>query len=330
MTRAKKPAPTKAPAKKRPASRANARSTGRATRFLKALLLSSMASFGAATYVLQPKWPAQLAPDAILARLGWPAEAPAHAPANTPANAPARAPAKEPANEPTYAPAVSSNGALTQTRFSDCPQFFPKGNMPAVPSGQAQRELCFSAFAILHNGQTKTPVFVAERLNRKLLTEAQGMQRTDKFYAEARLPSGERASLDDYRGSGFSRGHMAPAGDMSSKEAMAQSFSLANMVPQDQKHNAGPWSRIEQDTRKYVMRAQGDVYVYTGPYYDKQPRSIGFGVAVPSHLFKVVYDATTGRSWVHWQANSASTKESAPISYEEFQRRTGMRLLPAH
>ena len=300
MTRAKKAAPTK----KRPASRANTKSASRGFRFLRALLLSSLASFGAATYVLQPKWPVQFSPDAILARLGWPAQE-------------------------TYAPAAVPNGSQTHTRFAECPQFFPKGNMPVVPAKQALRELCFTGFAILHNGQTKTPVFVAERLNRKLLTQAQGLQRTDKFYAEARLPSGERAALDDYKGSGYSRGHMAPAGDMYSKETMAQSFSLANMVPQDQTHNAGPWSRIEQDTRKYVMRAAGDVYVYTGPYYDDKPRSIGFGVAVPSHIFKVVYDATTGRSWVHWQANSASTKESAPISYEEFVRRTGMQLLPA-
>ncbi|MNU04760.1 hypothetical protein D3C72_2493090 [compost metagenome] len=52
-------------------------------------------------------------------------------------------------------------------------------------------------------------------------------------------------------------------------------------------------------------------------------------MAVPSHLFKVVYDAATGRSWVHWQANSPNTTAGAPISYDEFQRRTGMQLLPA-
>ncbi|KAG1319886.1 hypothetical protein G6F63_014520 [Rhizopus arrhizus] len=162
-----------------------------------------------------------------------------------------------------------------------------------------------------------------------MLTQAQGLQRTDKFYAEARLPSAERANLDDYRGSGYSRGHMAPAADMYSKDTMAQSFSLANMVPQDQIHNSGAWSRIEQDTRKYVMRAPGDVYIFTGPVYGDKPKTIGSGVAVPSHLFKLVYDATTGRSWVHWQANSASTKEGPPLPDEEFVRRTGMRLLPA-
>ncbi|MNL90037.1 DNA/RNA non-specific endonuclease [compost metagenome] len=60
---------------------------------------------------------------------------------------------------------------------------------------------------------------------------------------------------------------MAPAGNMASAEAMAQSFSLANMVPQNQSHNAGPWSQIEQATRGYAQRAQGDVYVFTGPVY---------------------------------------------------------------
>ena len=100
------------------------------------------------------------------------------------------------------------------------------------------------------------------------------------------------------------------------------------MVPQDQTHNGGAWSQIEQDTRKYVMRAPGDVYVFTGPVYADKPRTIGSGVAVPAYIYKVVYDATTGRSWVHWQANSASTKAGPPISYEEFVKRTGLRLLP--
>src|SRR3546814_11041497 len=101
---------------------------------------------------------------------------------------------------------------------------------------------------------------------------------------------------------------MAPAADMSTPDAMAQSFSLANMVPQDQSQNAGPWSRIEQDTRKYVMRAAGDVYVFTGPVYGERPQTIGDGVAVPSYVYKVVYDATTRRSWVHWQANSGKAR----------------------
>lgn len=299
MTRKKKAAPA------RKTSGRNKAGTGSLIRFLKSAGASALAAFGAASCAIHPQlrdWPGL---DQVLAKLEWPQAPSAVAPPSAPVN------------------------GYVQTSFAQCPQFFP-GKPPVVPAAYTLRELCFSSFAILHSGQTKTPVFVAERLNRRALQAGQGLPRTDKFYAEGRLPASERAELADYRGSGYSRGHMAPAGDMADEQGMAQSFSLANMVPQNQVHNGGPWNQIEGDTRKYVQRAAGDVYVFTGPVFATRPPTIGQGrVAVPSHLFKLVYDATTRRSWVHWQANDAATKAGPPISYEEFVRRTGMHLLPA-
>ncbi len=140
------------------------------------------------------------------------------------------------------------------TEFSQCKHFFPAGLPPIVPKAPLQRELCFDGFAVLHSGQTKTPVFVAEHLDRSTLQQGHGVRRSAHFYAEARLPGEERAEIDDYRDSGYSRGHMAPAGDMGSVESKAQSFSLANMAPQDVELNNGAWNDIEQDTRKYVQR----------------------------------------------------------------------------
>ena len=113
---------------------------------------------------------------------------------------------------------------------------------------------------------------------------------------------------------------------MGTPEAMAQSFSLANMVPQDRKQNGRPWAKIEEDTRRYVMRAQGDVYVITGPVLGANPPRIGQGVAVPSHLFKLVYDPATGKNWAHWQENSPGATVGRPISLEELQRRAGFNL----
>ena len=214
------------------------------------------------------------------------------------------------------------------TSFAECRQFFAEGRPPVVAPRPALRELCYAAFAVLHSGETKTPVYVAQRLNRKSIEDADE-RRADKFFADARLPAAERAELEDYKRSGYSRGHMAPAGDMPTPSAMAQSFSLANMVPQNAQQNGGSWAKIEQDTRKYALRAKGDVYVITGPVFESKAPTIGEGrVQVPRYLFKLVYDATTGRSWAHWQENREGERVSAPISYRELVRRTGVEFLP--
>ena len=180
---------------------------------------------------------------------------------------------------------------------------------------------------MLHSGSTRTPVYVAQRLNRRLIEDADE-KRADRFFADARLPRDERAELEDYKGSGYSRGHMAPAGDMPTPSAMAQSFSLANMVPQNIQHNSGAWAKIEHDTRRYVLRAPGDVFVITGPIFTRESERIGpHGVKVPTYLYKLVYDATTGRAWAHWQANREGERVSQPISYAELVQRTGIKFL---
>ena len=173
---------------------------------------------------------------------------------------------------------------------------------------------------------------MAEKLNRASVADADET-RTNKFYADARLRSAERATLDDYKASGFDRGHLAPAGDMPTAQAMAQSFSLANMVPQASEHNRGAWAKsVEMATRKYAGRASGNVYVITGPVFEPsiaQSPSIGPGhVRVPRYLFKLVYDEDQNRAWAHWHLNDNSTRASKPISYGELVRRTGIEFLP--
>ena len=182
---------------------------------------------------------------------------------------------------------------------------------------------------MLYNGIARTPAFVAERLNREILLQARGQKRTNRFFADARLPEAERAELSDYKGSSYAKGHMAPAGDMASPSAMAQSFTLANIVPQNPTQNSGFWAKIEEDTRSYVMRAKGDVYVITGPVFASAGATIGANeVHVPAHLFKLVYDATTQKAWAHWQQNAAEARPGPPISYGELEQRTGIEWLP--
>ncbi len=224
------------------------------------------------------------------------------------------------------------------TGFDKCRPFFPPGELPRVPVARMpqSRDLCYDAFAVLHSGQSKTPIFVVQRLTREVLEDAADEKRGNRFFADARLPSRERATLEDYKGSGFDRGHMAPAADMPTAAANDQSFSLANMVPQARINNQRTWAGIEKDTRRYVRRAQGPVYVFTGPVFAGDTgaggaavRTIGPGqVWVPTHLFKLVYDPGTNRAWAHWVENTDEARAGKPISYRELVARTGIEFLP--
>jgi endonuclease G len=229
------------------------------------------------------------------------------------------------------APTAATAKAEPVTGFSACRQFFP-GELPRVPDLQARRprDLCFDAFAILYSGRSKTPVFGVERLTAAQLADASDEVRTNKFFADARLPSVERATLEDFKGSGYDRGHVVPAGDQPTAQAMAQSFSLANMIPQAPQNNRGLWADIEKATRQYVRRAKGPVYVFTGPVYPAAgAQVIGKGrVWVPKQLYKLVYDQSANRAWAHWVENENEAKAGKPIPYRELVQRTGIEFLP--
>ena len=133
-----------------------------------------------------------------------------------------------------YALATSLLGGLATPAFAgsyefeQCRQVFANDTPPVIQHQDEliPRALCFNGFAVLHSGKSHAPIYAAERLSREALLNARHKKRTNKFFADARLPRSERAELEDYHYSNYDRGHMAPAADMASDEAMAQCFSL--------------------------------------------------------------------------------------------------------
>ncbi len=103
-----------------------------------------------------------------------------------------------------------------------CPAFFHGGERPRLvnPKLRIQTQpLCFSAFAVLHSGLARAPLYAAEHLTRQSVASARSVDRLDAFHDEDRIPEAMRSRLDDYVHSGFDRGHLAPAGDMPTAEA---------------------------------------------------------------------------------------------------------------
>ena len=176
---------------------------------------------------------------------------------------------------------------------SACTQFVPNAQFPVLTNAKLApktRVLCYSDFAVLHSGISHGPLWSAEHLTRANLDAAKDQVRTNKFYEEPALPPGEGATLADYKRSGYDRGHMSPAGDRWNERAMAESFTLANVVPQNRINNQRLWARIETAVRKIAVK-YGEAYVVTGPLFTGgQLQTIGATrVFVPTQLFKVVY-----------------------------------------
>lgn len=98
-------------------------------------------------------------------------------------------------------------------------------------------------------------------------------------------------SNSDYKNSGYDRGHLAPAGDMSySYQTMMESFYLSNMAPQTPSFNRGIWKRLEEQIRQWAVD-DSVVYIVTGTILKKGLKTIGPNkITVPSYFYKVILD----------------------------------------
>lgn len=212
---------------------------------------------------------------------------------------------------------------------ANCPQHFASGKAPDIvrPALAAQvSALCFEGYAVLHSGVSRTPLAVAEHLTRARMAAARETQREGNFHEEQKLPPEERARLPDYARSGFDRGHMAPAGDMGTATSMAESFSLANMVPQNPGSNRCLWEGIEASVRRLAAEAS-DVFVVTGPVFAGDTlQRINDRVLVPTSLYKAVYVPRRGAA--AYLVDNAPGMAWRAISMSELRQIAGIEAFP--
>lgn len=161
--------------------------------------------------------------------------------------------------------------------------------LPTITNPDAVLEKSF--YALQYNEKFEQADWVAYELTRD---EVLGqVDRKDSFKPDNSVPTGS-ATLDDYRGSGYDRGHLAPAADMEmTSESMAESFYLSNMSPQEPSFNRGIWSMLESYVRTWAYDNES-VYIVTGPVLTKNEYpTIGRNkVAVPEYFYKVILDYT--------------------------------------
>jgi endonuclease G len=211
-----------------------------------------------------------------------------------------------------------------------CPAHYVDGRLPEIRNpklASATRELCYGVFGVMHSGITRTPLWSAEYLRAENVEAAQALSRENSFHPEPKLPPSQRAELSDYARSGFDRGHMAPNGDMPDRRAQQESFTLANMVPQDGDNNRHLWAGIEGVVRKMAQK-EGALYVITGPaFLGTQLRKVG-NVLVPTHLYKMVYSPRQ-QAGAAWLVENRGDAQPQVVPVAELERIIGIDLLPS-
>ncbi len=178
------------------------------------------------------------------------------------------------------------------------------------------------------------PLWVSYKLTAREL-ENVNAERRDDFREDPRILT-RSASLEDYKGSGFARGHLAPAADMKwSATAMSESFFMSNMCPQYHSFNSGIWLKLENAVRD-IARREKEIYVISGPvFYPGKGVSV-FGenaVAVPHAYYKVIYDLTPPQKMIAFIIPHSSKKDSSSlkkyaVSVEDVEEVTRLTFFP--
>ena len=159
------------------------------------------------------------------------------------------------------------------------------------------------------------------------------VERSNDFRPDEVIRTGS-ATNDDYQGSGYDRGHLAPAADMGwSEKAMEESFFYSNMSPQAPSFNRGIWKRLEEQVRQWAVDNQS-IYVVTGPVLTDNLPTIGYDkVSVPRYYYKVILDYTKpelkGIGFILPNASSTLPLQSFAVPIENVERKTGINFFSA-
>lgn len=205
----------------------------------------------------------------------------------------------------------------------------------AVPKDMSNEVLTNDAMTVYFNPKHHIPNCVIYELTETEVTisDSPGAEKRKNYDYDKNPATRNSPEKWDYRGSGYDRGHMAPAMDMKwSSEAMRQCFYMTNMCPQDHDLNGGAWRLLEEKIHHWGKRDKR-LIIATGPIMGKSMKTTGksCAVAIPEAFYKVVYAPTQGRAIGFIYPNepvSGSFKKRA-VTVDEVERLTGLDFFPS-
>jgi len=184
-------------------------------------------------------------------------------------------------------------------------------------------------FTLSYNERYEQAEWVAYHLKKSHLTYD---DRRRPYFIEDPKVRTKSADWRNYRGSGFDRGHLCPAGDRRFSEyAYNQTFYTSNISPQRNDFNAGVWNRLEMQVRSWCKQ-YGDLQVMVGGVLERGMEVIGEeDVAVPDAYFKIITRGSAEDleviAFLMPHKESQQALVNFVISIDEIERLTGIDFL---
>lgn len=204
--------------------------------------------------------------------------------------------------------------------------------IPIITEERSDRVITHKGYTVSYNYDWKIPNWVAYELTD---LEVQGeVPRYDRFKPDPMVPQGATATTNDYKHSGYDRGHMAPAADMKWDEhVMKESFYLSNICPQNPNLNGGVWKDLEEQVRDLASQ-KGKIFVACGPIVNDMSNTIGENkVVVPQAFYKVLLQEENGEihtiGFVYENVSGRKPMSTYAMTVDEVENLTNIDFFPS-
>lgn len=195
-----------------------------------------------------------------------------------------------------------------------------------LPSSTTGAIVEHNHFTLSYNEPFEQAEWVAYILEKQHLTND---DRERPYFIEDPKVKTKSADWRNYKGSGYDRGHLCPAGDRRfSEQAYNETFYTSNISPQGRDFNAGVWNRLEIQVRKWT-KGYNKLFVVTGGVLETGLEELGEDdVDVPRYYYKIVARGNPKNpellAFLLLGKESTKPLRQFTVSVDDIERRTGI------
>ena len=221
---------------------------------------------------------------------------------------------------------IDSNVSLLSNRNQNT----PNDVFDFLPTSTTNQIVKHQYYTLSYNEKYEQAEWVAYELN---IPNGKRNHFKRPFFIEDPKVTTKSADWKNYKNSGYDKGHLCPAGDMTfDKRAYDDTFFTSNTSPQLHDFNDGVWNRLEEKARYWAVKYDG-VYIVTGGVLSGTLATIGKEkVAVPNYFYKIILNDSNGYykmiAFLVPNVKSEKPLYSFVVSVDAIEKITGIDFFP--